>query len=121
MSDFASTVRVDFKSKARLHSHHHLLLSLSFSLSHSSALALIPELNSWLQIADMQWNFQFTLTFVMALDFVGCYLIENILKFLFLDTKPGPIVLKGQDRRDERRKNRMDNLNYIVDEIKKKT
>jgi len=57
----------------------------------------------------------------MAGDFIGCYVIENVLKFLFLDTKPGPLVLKGQERRAERRRNRMNNINYIVEEIKKKT
>jgi cation-transporting ATPase 13A1 len=48
-------------------------------------------------------QFKFTLTAAMVLDFVGCYVIENICKFLFADLEPKPLVTRGSERRLQRR------------------
>jgi cation-transporting ATPase 13A1 len=39
----------------------------------------------------------------MALDFVGCWAIEQICKALFAELEPKPMITKGRERREKRR------------------
>lgn len=39
----------------------------------------------------------------MLIDFVGCWIIEIVCKYLFADLAPKPIVTRGKERREARR------------------
>lgn len=39
----------------------------------------------------------------MAVDFVGCYIIEHGCKALFADLEPKEMVTRGRERREKRR------------------
>lgn len=39
----------------------------------------------------------------MAIDFVGCWIIEKVCKALFADLEPKPMVTRGRERREKRR------------------
>ncbi|EAQ88554.1 conserved hypothetical protein [Chaetomium globosum CBS 148.51] len=58
---------------------------------------LIPELNEAMKLVPFTAEFKTTMTGVMVLDYVACYLIEIVLKFLFSDLKARDIA----DRRPE--------------------
>ncbi|KAF8908091.1 endoplasmic reticulum Ca-transporting P-type ATPase [Gymnopilus junonius] len=73
------------------------------AVAFSGALDLMPELNRWLQIVEMQSSFQFNLTAVMIIDFGGCWIIEKVCKYLFADLEPKPMVTRGRERREQRR------------------
>ncbi|KAK0550438.1 putative cation-transporting ATPase 1 [Tilletia horrida] len=70
----------------------------------ASALDVFPELNEWLQIVPMEWDFRLRLVAVMFGDLAGCWLIETVAKILFRDGRPGSIITRGSERREARRK-----------------
>lgn len=39
----------------------------------------------------------------MIVDFMGCWVIEVLCKYLFADLEPKPMVTKGRERREQRR------------------
>lgn len=39
----------------------------------------------------------------MILDFVGCWIIEKVCKYLFADLEPKAMITKGRERRERRR------------------
>jgi manganese-transporting P-type ATPase len=39
----------------------------------------------------------------MIVDFMGCWVIEVVCKYLFADLEPKPMVTKGRERREQRR------------------
>jgi cation-transporting ATPase 13A1 len=39
----------------------------------------------------------------MVIDFIGCWVIEQICKYLFADLEPKSIVTRGRERRERRR------------------
>ena len=39
----------------------------------------------------------------MIIDFGGCFVVENVCKFLFADLEPKEIIQRGRERRDARR------------------
>jgi manganese-transporting P-type ATPase len=39
----------------------------------------------------------------MIIDFIGCWAIEKVCKYLFADLEPKPIVTRGRERRERRR------------------
>ncbi|KAH9469022.1 hypothetical protein Pst134EA_009544 [Puccinia striiformis f. sp. tritici] len=64
----------------------------------------VPEANGWLQLVDMPTSFRMQLCIVMCMDFGGAMLVEYIVKFLFSDVRPKGMVIKGIERRENRRK-----------------
>ena len=64
----------------------------------------MPELNRWLQIVEMADSFKFRLCASMTIDFVGCYIVEVVCKYLFADLEPKPMVTRGRERREARRR-----------------
>lgn len=76
------------------------------AIAFSCSTKFIPELNEKMMLVDFSNEFSTTLTTVMILDYVGCYLIEIVLKRLFSDFRPRDIALrrKDQDERENERK-----------------
>ena len=82
----------------------------------------MPELNRWLQIVVMERSvsrfsapyfvslshgniqFQVRLTATMIIDFIGCWAIEKVCKYLFADLEPKPMITRGRERREQRRR-----------------
>ncbi|KII85628.1 hypothetical protein PLICRDRAFT_166290 [Plicaturopsis crispa FD-325 SS-3] len=73
------------------------------AVAFSGATDFMPEMNRWLQIVVMEDSFKFRLTATMAIDFVGCWLIEIVCKHLFADLQPKALVTRGRERREKRR------------------
>ncbi|KAF5354141.1 hypothetical protein D9756_007296 [Leucocoprinus leucothites] len=69
----------------------------------SGATDFMPELNRWLQIVEMADSFKFRLTATMILDFVGCWVIEKVCKYLWADLEPKAMITRGRERREQRR------------------
>lgn len=40
----------------------------------------------------------------MIADFAGCWVIEMVCKYLFADLEPKPLITRGWERREARRK-----------------
>ncbi|PFH48590.1 hypothetical protein AMATHDRAFT_76662 [Amanita thiersii Skay4041] len=74
------------------------------AVAFSGSTDLMPELNRWLQIVEMDDVFKFKLTAVMLLDLAGCWVVEIICKYFFADLEPKPMITKGRERREARRK-----------------
>lgn len=41
---------------------------------------------------------------MMIIDFAGCWAIEKICKRLFADLEPKPMITRGRERREARRR-----------------
>ncbi len=65
------------------------------AVAFSGATDFMPELNRWLQIVEMADSFKFRLCASMTIDFVGCYIVEVVCKYLFADLEPKPMVTRG--------------------------
>ncbi|KAL3482259.1 hypothetical protein BJX99DRAFT_252965 [Aspergillus californicus] len=64
----------------------------------SCATEFIPELNEKLRLVPFSNEFKIILTVVMALDYAGCWIIENVLKTLFSDFRPKDIAVRRPDQ-----------------------
>ncbi|KZP27753.1 hypothetical protein FIBSPDRAFT_998725 [Athelia psychrophila] len=73
------------------------------AVAFSGATDFMPELNRWLQIVVMEDSFKFKLTAAMAIDFIGCWLVEITCKAVFADLAPKPFITRGRERRELRR------------------
>lgn len=72
------------------------------AIAYLGALELLPEMNEWLQLAKMSTDYQSWLIGLMAVDFVGSYLLEMFWK-LFADVRPKPLIVQGQRLRAQRK------------------
>ncbi|KKK15858.1 hypothetical protein ARAM_003880 [Aspergillus rambellii] len=64
----------------------------------SCATEFIPELNEKLRLVPFSNEFKMTLTILMALDYAGCWAIENVLKSFFSDFRPKDIAVRRPDQ-----------------------
>jgi len=68
----------------------------------------VPELNEKLRLVPFSMDFKVRLTTVMVVDFMGCYVVEKVLKALYSDYKPKDIAerrpdqIKFEEERNER-------------------
>ncbi|KAG6918084.1 hypothetical protein DXG01_016536 [Tephrocybe rancida] len=74
------------------------------AVAFSGATDFMPELNRWLQIVEMESSFKIRLTAMMVIDFAGCWILEKTCKYLFADLEPKPMVTRGRERREARRR-----------------
>lgn len=58
----------------------------------------VPELNEKLRLVPFSMDFKYRLTGVMVADFLGCYVIEKVLKALYSDYKPKDIAIRRPDQ-----------------------
>ena len=75
-------------------------------LAFACSTEFIPELNEKMRLVPFTADFRFTMTLVMIVDYVGCYVIEKGLKAAFSDYKPKDIAIRRPDQlaREEERK-----------------
>jgi cation-transporting ATPase 13A1 len=64
---------------------------------------LIPELNEAMKLVPFSDQFKTTMTAVMVLDYVACYVIEVVLKWLFSDLKARDIAERRPDQLERER------------------
>jgi cation-transporting ATPase 13A1 len=59
-------------------------------------------------------DFKFTMTTVMIVDFLGCWVIEKVLQFLFSDYRPKDIAIRRPDQIQREIKRQEDEINERV-------
>ncbi len=64
---------------------------------------LVPELNEQMKLVPFTEEFKTTMTTIMVLDFVACWLIEVVLKRLFSDFRPRDIAERRPDQLERER------------------
>lgn len=79
----------------------------------------IPELNTAMKLVPFQDEFKKTMTIVMILDYVACYVIEIVLKFLFSDLRARDIAERRPEQL-EREKARKAEEQRLKDEAEEK-
>jgi cation-transporting ATPase 13A1 len=55
----------------------------------------------------------------MIIDFIGCWAIEAVCKYLFADLEPKSIVTRGRERRERRRARELKAQDQEIDNEKK--
>lgn len=73
-------------------------LIMASGVAFSCATEFVPEINEKLRLVPFSNEFKITLTVLMALDYGGCWLIENALKTLFSDFRPKDIAVRRPDQ-----------------------
>lgn len=83
-------------------------LILVSAVAFSCSTEFIPELNEKLKLVPFTTGFKLTMTMVMIVDYIGCYIIEFVLKAAFSDFRPKDIAIRRPDqiRVEESRKAR---------------
>lgn len=73
-------------------------LLLVSGVAFSCSTEFIPEINEKLKMVPFSSGFKVTMTVVMIADYVGCYLVENVLKRAFSDYRPKDIAVRRPDQ-----------------------
>lgn len=76
------------------------------AIAFSCSTEFIPEMNEKMRLVPFTSEFKTTMTAIMIIDFLGCYCVEKVFKFLFSDLKAKDIALRRPDQlaREEARK-----------------
>ena len=67
-------------------------------IAFSCSTEFIPEINEKLKLIPFSTDFKITMTAVMIVDYVGCYIVEKVLKAAFSDFKPKDIAERRPDQ-----------------------
>lgn len=73
-------------------------LVLVSAVAFSCSTEFIPEMNEKLKLVPFSTGFKVTMTAVMIVDYIGCYIIEKVLKNLFSDFRPKDIAIRRPDQ-----------------------
>ena len=73
-------------------------LVLVSGVAFSCSTEFIPEINEKLKLVPFSTEFKFIMTGLMVVDFVGCYVIEVVLKHLSSDFRPKDIAVRRDDQ-----------------------
>ena len=68
------------------------------AIAFSCATEFIPEINEQLKLVPFTSDFKITMTVVMVVDYVGCWIVEYVLKAIFSDYKPKDIAVRRPDQ-----------------------
>ena len=68
------------------------------AIAFSCSTEFIPEINEKMRLVPFTSEFKTTMTAVMIVDYLGCYVIEKTLKALFSDYKPKDIAVRRPDQ-----------------------
>jgi len=74
------------------------------AIAFSCSTEFIPEINEKMRLVPFTSDFKTTLTTVMVLDYVGCWVIEKTLKFMFSDYRPKDIAIRRPDQLEREKK-----------------
>lgn len=81
------------------------LLGVS-AVAFTCATEFVPEINEKLKLVPFTMDFKVMICTVMTLDFVGCWIVEKVLKMLFSDYKPKDIAVRRPDQIEAEEKRR---------------
>ncbi|GAB1318426.1 putative cation-transporting ATPase 1 [Madurella fahalii] len=81
---------------------------------------LIPELNEAMKLVPFRDEFKTTMTAVMVLDYVACYVIEVVLKFLFSDLKARDIAERRPEQLEREKARKAEEQKVKEEEEEKK-
>lgn len=83
-------------------------LLLVSGVAFSCSTEFIPEINTKLKLVPFSTEFKVIMTAVMVVDYVGCFIVEKVLKYLYSDFRPKDIAVRREDqlRAEESRKAR---------------
>ncbi|KAL6719754.1 putative cation-transporting ATPase 1 [Lecanora helva] len=73
-------------------------LVLVSGVAFSCSTEFIPEINEKLKLVPFSTEFKVVMTAVMVADYVGCYGIEVVLKYLYSDFRPKDIAVRRDDQ-----------------------
>lgn len=73
------------------------------AIAFSCSTEFIPEINQQMKLVPFLPEFKTTLTAVMIIDYVGCYLIEVVLKWAFSDFRPRDIAERRPEQLERER------------------
>ena len=79
------------------------LVAVSF-VAFSCSTEFIPEMNEKMRLVPFTSEFKTTLTTIMVLDYVGCWVIEKGLKAMFSDFRPKDIAIRRPDQLEREKK-----------------
>ncbi|RDL30843.1 Cation-transporting ATPase [Venustampulla echinocandica] len=68
------------------------------AIAFSCSTEFIPEINEKMRLVPFTSEFKYTMTATMIIDYLGCFVIEKVLKFLFSDYKPKDIAVRRPDQ-----------------------
>ena len=91
------------------------LIACSF-VALAGSTEFIPELNSRLRLVKFTDSFKFTLTTLMLVDYVGCWLVEQVFKKFFSDLKPRDIAIRRPDQIEKEETRRREALEKVEKE-----
>ncbi|KAI1340328.1 cation pump, Ca2+ pump [Xylariaceae sp. FL0016] len=91
------------------------------AIAFSCSTEFIPELNEQMKLVKFSDEFKMTMTAVMVIDYIGCYVIEVVLKQLFSDYRPRDIALRRPEQleREQARKDAAQAIKDAEDEKKR--
>ena len=64
----------------------------------SCSTEFIPEINERLKLVPFSTEFKFYMTTTMIVDYLGCFVIEKVLKHLYSDFRPKDIAVRREDQ-----------------------
>ncbi len=73
-------------------------LVLVATVAFSCSTEFVPEINEKLKLVKFTSEFKIIMTTVMMVDYVGCWLVEKVLKYLFSDYRPKDIAIRRPDQ-----------------------
>lgn len=79
------------------------------AIAFSCSTEFIPEINEKMRLVPFSSDFKVTMTTVMIVDYLGCFVVEKVLKALFSDYKPKDIAVRRPDQL-EREKARIEEV-----------
>lgn len=92
-------------------------------IAFSCATEFIPEVNEKLKLVPFTAEFRATLTGVMVVDYIGCWVIEQGFKRAFSDYRPKDIAVRRKDqleREEKRRKQEQEEEERKKEEAERK-
>jgi cation-transporting ATPase 13A1 len=84
------------------------------AIAFSCSTEFVPEINEKMRLVPFTSDFKRTLTVTMIVDYLGCYVIEKVLKAAFSDYKPKDIALRRPDQLERERKREEDKKAELV-------
>ena len=73
------------------------LLGVS-AIAFSCSTEFVPELNEKLRLVPFTTEFKVIMTGLMVADYLGCSVIEVVLKYLYSDFRPKDIAVRRADQ-----------------------
>lgn len=79
-------------------------------IAFSCSTEFIPEVNVKLDLVPFNMEFKVIMTAVMLVDYIGCYAVEVILKYLYSDFRPKDIAVRRKDQLENEQKRKLNEI-----------